>query len=196
MTSLVLASRSAVRCRLLAAAGVAFETESPDVDETAAKRGLEGATPREVAERLADAKAADVSGRRPGALVIGADQTLELDGRLFDKAESPETGVERLRALRGRVHVLHAALACARDGAVVWRCLERARLTMRRFSDEFLDGYARRNPDALVRSVGAYELEGEGAQLFEAVEGDYFSILGLPLLPLLGFLRAEGVIPA
>ena len=192
MTALVLASQSAVRGRLLAAAGVRFEVVASDVDEPSEKTALSDSTPRRVAEHLADAKAADVSCRRPEALVIGADQTLELDGQLFDKAQTLEEGVERLRILRGRTHLLHAALACARGGEVTWRRLETARLAMRRFSDEFLDCYAARNPDALLRSVGAYELEGEGAQLFEAIEGDYFTILGLPLLPLLGYLRSQG----
>jgi septum formation protein len=194
----VLASKSQPRAAILAGAGVAFEIVGSDVDEAEAKDRLlkDGAGPREVAAHLAEAKALKVSAARPGAIVIGADQTLDLDGALFDKAETLAEARERLRVLRGRAHLLHSAAVAAEDGVVVWRTLESPALHMRDFSDDFLDGYLARGGEALLASVGCYQLEGEGAQLFERIEGDYFAILGLPLLPLLNFLRLKGTIPA
>jgi septum formation protein len=196
LSRIVLASKSAPRAAILSNAGVAFEVVSAGVDETALKaRWLaEGAAPREIAGHLAEAKACRVSAREPDAIVIGADQTLELDGVLIDKAEDMGEARERLVSLRGRVHRLHAAVAAARDGAVVWRVSESPALTMRDFSDSFLDGYLERGGAALLGSVGCYLLEGEGAQLFERIDGDYFAVLGLPLLPLLDFLRREGAL--
>ena len=198
MTPVVLASRSASRAAILKGAGVPFETVSSGVDETAAKDRLlaAGADPRAIAEDLAEAKALAVSARRPGALVIGADQTLDLGGALYDKAETLEEARMRLLELRGRPHALHSAVVVARDGLTVWRLTESPRLTMRAFSDECLDGYLARQGETLLGSVGCYQLEGEGVQLFEAIEGDFFAILGLPLLPLLGFLRRAGAVPA
>ncbi len=195
MIAVTLASRSAARAAILRAAGIAFQTVSPDVDEAVAKRGLraEGATPRAVAETLARMKAIAVSRDRAG-LVIGADQTLELDGELHDKAASLEEARRRLTLLRGKTHALHAAVAVARGGVAIWDHAETARLTMRAFSDRFLDRYLARAGEAILTSVGGYQLEGEGAQLFEAIEGDYFAILGLPLLPLLETLRREGAL--
>ena len=196
MTALTLASQSATRAAILRAAGIAFQIVSPDVDEAAAKRDLlaEGAAPRPVAEALAWMKAVAVSRDRPG-LVVGADQTLDLDDMLHDKAASLDEARRRLTFLRGRTHALHTAVAVARDGATLWRHVETARLTMRAFSDGFLDGYLARAGAGVLTSVGGYQLEGEGAQLFEAIDGDYFSILGLPLVPLLGALRREGALP-
>ena len=190
-----LASQSAPRAAILAGAGVAFETVSPGVDEAAVKAGLqaEGATPRDVADALAELKAVKVS-RSRGGLVIGADQTLDLDGTLYDKAANLEEARERLTTLRGRRHRLHAAVVVALDGAPIWRTLESPSLTMRPFSDAFLDGYLARNTAAALSSVGCYWLEGEGAQLFERIDGDYFAILGLPLLGLLDLLRRHGVL--
>lgn len=189
-----LASQSRVRARLLAAAGVAFETASPGVDEAAVKRSLPGAAPREVASALARRKALAlcVHGVREG-LLIGADQTLEYNGRLFDKADTLEEARARLLVLRGATHNLHSAVAVARDGEVVWAETATASLTMREFSYAWLDGYLARNPQVLA-SVGCYELEGEGAQLFSRVDGDYFAILGLPLMGLLECLRREGAL--
>ena len=195
MTKVVLASKSASRSAMLRAAGVAFETAGAGVDEAAAKAELlaKGAGPREIAEHLARLKALAVSAGRPG-LVIGADQTLDLDGRLFDKAETCAEARAHLTALRGRAHSLHTAAVVAEDGEIVWRATESPRLTVRGFSDEFLDGYLARGGAALLGSVGCYLLEGEGAQLFERIEGDYFAVLGLPLLPLLEFLRSRGAL--
>ena len=194
--TIVLASKSRSRAAVLAGAGVAFETEDSAVDEAALKRELvaAGAGPREVAERLGEAKALAVSARRPDDLVIGADQTLDLDGTLYDKAADLSEARRHLVAMRGRGHALHGGLVAAQRGEAVWRTIETSRLWMRDFSDAFLDGYLARGGTALLASVGCYQLEGEGAQLFERIEGDYFTILGLPLLPLLGFLRARGAI--
>jgi septum formation protein len=193
LTPLILASQSQARAQILRGAGVAFETASSGVDEEAikAEQLAAGAGPRKIAEILAEAKATRVSAQPPG-LVIGADQTLELDGVLFDKAASPEQARANLLLLRGKTHQLHSATAIARDGVVVWSNTQSARLTMRDFSDAFLEGYMARNPDALAWCVGGYEYEGEGMQLFEAVDGDYFTILGLPILPLLAELRRLG----
>jgi septum formation protein len=196
--TLVLASKSAVRAAVLAGAGVAFDVAGSGVDEAELKGRLldERATPREIAEQLAEAKALAMAARRPDSVVIGADQTLELDGVLIDKVEDLAEARDRLVSLRGRAHLLHAAVAAAIGENVVWRVTESPRVTMRDFSDAYLDGYLARNRQAALASVGCYQLEGEGAQLFETVEGDYFAVLGLPLLPLLAFLRRQGVLPS
>lgn len=195
---LVLASTSAARRALLSGAGLTFEAVAPEVDEAAVKAEVlaAGGDPRTVAEILAAAKARAVSARRPGALVLGADQTLEFEGALFDKARSLKEARARLKAMAGQAHQLHSAAAVALDGRVLWATAPAARLTMRTFSDAFLDAYLARNPEAALRSVGSYELEGEGVQLFDTIEGDYFTILGLPLMPLLAFLREHGVVAA
>jgi len=196
MTVVVLASKSAARMAVLSGAGVAFETVAAGVDETAVKAGLleDGARPREVADALAELKALKVSRGRPGALVIGADQTLDLAGQLFDKAETVDEARDRLRMLRGKTHKLHSAVVIARDGEAIWRDVPAARLTMRRFSDAFLDDYLARKGEAILSSVGCYQLEDEGVQLFSRIDGDYFTILGLPLMGLLDFLRLHGVL--
>jgi nucleoside triphosphate pyrophosphatase len=195
VTPIVLASKSAVRARVLADAGVPFEVVDARFDEAAAKTALRGHAPGEVADALAEDKALAGAALRPGALVIGADQTLELEGRLYDKATSLTVARERLIALRGRSHQLHAAIAVARDGHVVWRDAATATLTMRDFTDAYLEAYLERNQRAALASVGAYELEGEGAQLFTSIQGDFFAILGVPLLGLLAFLRDAGALP-
>jgi septum formation protein len=194
----VLASNSASRAALLRGAGVVFEVVGAGVDEAAMKTALlaKGAGPREVALHLADAKALKVSAARPDALVIGADQTLDLDGELFDKAEDLPEARERLMALRGKTHQLHSALTVADAGVATWRCVESPSLTMRDVSDAYLDGYLARGGEMLLGSVGCYLLEGEGAQLFDRIEGDYFAVLGLPLLPLLAVLREKGALAA
>jgi len=195
--SLTLASTSSARRAVLAGAGVAFEAVSPGVDEEAAKAHLlaAGADPRAVAQALAEEKALAVSRLRPG-LVIGADQTLELDGALYDKVASLAAAGERLRELSGKTHRLHAALAVARDGAVVWRETQSPNLTMRALSDAFIEAYLAQEGEAALWSVGCYRLEGQGVQLFERIEGDYFAILGLPLMGLLDLLRREGELSA
>jgi septum formation protein len=194
--AIVLASTSSARRALLSAAGVVHEAISPGVDEDAAKASLlaENATPREVADALAEMKAVRASGKRPGALVIGADQTLDLGGRLFDKARTVEEARERLRLLRGQSHLLHSAVVVALDGAPIWREVPSAKLTMRPFTDDFLEVWMARQGEAILGSVGCYRLEDEGVQLFSRIEGDYFTILGLPMLGLLDLLRRHGAL--
>ena len=169
---------------------------SPGVDEATIKESLlaEGVGPRDIADALAEAKAVKVSRRRPG-LVIGADQTLDFQGQLFDKAGSVEEARERLAQLRGQTHRLHCAMVLARDGLPIWREVVTTTLRMRPFSDDYLDAYLQRNSPAILSSVGCYQLEGEGAQLFDRIEGDYFAILGLSLIPLLDILRRHGALP-
>jgi septum formation protein len=192
---ILLASKSAARAALLAGAGVPFAVASADVDEDALKIGLkaQAASPRDIAVALARRKAVEVSQHRTG-LVIGADQTLELAGELFDKAQSVDELRTILSALRGRRHQLHAAVTVADAGAPIWSEVVTANLTMRAFTDAYLDAYLRRNGERLLSCVGGYELEGEGLQLFDAVDGDFFSILGLPMLGLLALLRERGAI--
>ncbi|MFZ5673375.1 MAG: Maf family nucleotide pyrophosphatase [Pseudomonadota bacterium] len=193
---LILASTSRIRGELLARAGITFEAIAPAVNETELKRQFAGLSPGDLAQKLAAAKAVSVTNRYPGALVIGADQVLNLEGRAFDKPDSIESARRQLTDLRGRRHVLETALCCAQDGKVVWRHLGQAGLTMREFSEPFLTDYLREVGLDVTTSVGGYKLEGRGAQLFDKIDGDYFTILGLPLLPLLDFLRCRGVLPA
>ena len=197
MIPVTLASESRARGELLRAAGVTFASLTSGVDEALEKAGLLDArvSPAEVAAALADRKAVSVS-RRTSGLVIGADQTLEVDGGLYDKTTTLEDTRRRLVQLRGRAHSLHAAVSLARDGQVLWRNLTTVTLTMRDFSEAFLDSYLARNGQAVASSVGAYHLEGEGVQLFESIEGDYFAVLGLPLTPLLAALRAHHAMPS
>lgn len=195
--SLILASKSAARRAVLDGAGVPYEARVSGVDEDAVKTAMlaEGAGPRDVADALAELKAVKIS-RGTDAFVIGSDQTLDLEGRLYDKAETLEAARERLRLLRGRTHRLHSAVVVAKDGAPIWREVVTASLTMRTFTDAFLEDYlATEGPQALG-SVGCYRLEGPGAQLFSRIEGDYFAILGLPLMGLLDLLRRHGEIAA
>ncbi len=193
---LILASTSRIRGELLSKAGITFDAVVPDVDETVLKRQSPGLTPGDLALKLAAAKAVSVTNRYPAALVIGADQVLNLNGRAFDKPDSIETARRQLSDLRGHRHVLETALCCAQDGKVVWQHLGQAGLIMRDFSEQFLTDYLRAVGSDVTTSVGGYKLEGRGAQLFDRIEGDYFTILGLPLLPLLDFLRRKGVLPA
>lgn len=195
MSRVVLASKSQARAQVLAAAGVPFTTASSGVDEDAAKTDLlaRGAFPAEIATALAEAKALAVDAE-PGAIVIGADQTLDFNGHLHDKVETVDEARERLKALRGHAHRLHSAVVAAKDGAIVWRDLASATLHVRRFSDAWLEGYLERQGPAILSSVGCYQLESEGVQLFDRIEGDYFAILGLPLASLLEFLRHEGAL--
>lgn len=194
--SLVLASRSAARQAMLKAAGVTVALDPADVDEAALKARIlaEGGDARSVAAALAGEKALAVSRRRPGDLVIGSDQTLEHDGTLYDKAASLDEARARLRLWSGAPHRLHSGAALARDGVVVGAVLDSATLRMRVLSHAFIDGYLARNGEAALGAVGGYWLEGEGVQLFEAVEGDFFTVLGLPLLPVLALLREQGAL--
>jgi len=188
---LVLASKSTARLALLAGAGIAVEVLPADIDE----RGVEARSPAQdagaVAAWLAREKARAVAAQRPGRLVLGADQTLVLGTRRFSKPADRAAAAEQLRALRGKTHALHSALALMRDGKLLFEYADAARLTMRMFSDNFLEQYLGTAGEIVTASVGAYQLEKPGIQLFERIEGDYFTILGLPLLPLLGFLRRE-----
>jgi septum formation protein len=195
--AVILASKSVARRKVLEGARVPFETASAGVDEDAAKVVMlaSGASPREIAEALAEEKAVAVSKNRPG-LVIGADQTLEFEGALYDKVATADAARARLRQLRGKPHQLHSAVVVARDGQPVWRETVSATLVMRDFSDAFLETYLAREGEDALGSVGCYRLEDLGAQLFARIEGDYFAILGLPLLGLLELLRQQQVLPA
>ena len=193
---IVLASGSRARREMLAAAGVPFTVQAADVDEPAIRARLRKTDPhvdpKKVAAVLAAAKAENVGGKQPGALVIGADQVLALGDELLSKAPSIDAARAALRKLRGKTHELHSAVAFTVDGKVTWAHVATARLTMRDFSDTFLDDYLNRAGDRVSQTVGAYELEGLGVQLFDKIEGDYFTILGMPLLPVLSELRARG----
>lgn len=194
---LVLASGSATRAALLRAAGLAplIDPAAIDEDQTKAALRADGADPAAAATALADLKAQRVSRRRPGALVLGCDQLLDCDGAWFDKPGDMAAARRQLLALRGRTHRLHCAAVAVRDGGRIWHQTAMAELTMRPFSESFLDSYLALAGEAVLGSVGAYQLEGPGVQLFSRVAGDWFTILGLPLLPLLGFLRDHGVLP-
>ncbi len=192
---IILASKSAARRAVLTGAGVPFEVAVAGVDEDAVKTAMlaQGATPRDVADALAEIKAVKISAGRPG-FVIGSDQTLEFEGQLYDKAETLEAAAERLKTMRGKPHKLHSAVVVAKDGAPIWREIVSATLTMRDFSDDFLDAYLALEGEEMLGSVGCYRLEGPGAQLFSKIEGDYFAILGLPLMGLLDLFRRHGVL--
>jgi septum formation protein len=194
--SLVLASASGIRRTVLANAGLVFEVAPAEIDERAAEAPLlaAGVEPADLALALASVKASVVSEARPQDITIGADQVLALEGERLTKPADMEAARRQLLKLSGRTHQLHAAVACARGGEVRWQHVETASLTMRRLDPVAIGRYlARAGPKAL-ESVGAYQLEGLGIQLFEEIEGDYFAILGLPLMPLLAFLRSEGVV--
>jgi septum formation protein len=189
---LVLASRSAARRALLEGAGIPVELAPADLDERALEAGAASQTPLGVAAFLACAKASVVARSHPGRLVLGADQTLAFEGRRFAKPADRAAAWTQLRALSGHTHELHSAIAFAQDGAVLFEQVGTARLTMRALTERFLDHYLQAASDAATASVGAYQIEGLGIQLFERVDGDYFTILGLPLIPALDFLRRQG----
>ena len=194
--ALILASASKARRAVLEGAGLRFETRVAGVDEDAIKQAAqaEGISADEAALILADAKAERVARAAPDALVIGADQLLVCDGAWFDKPPDMTAARAHLQRLRGRRHELVTALVCHRAGQRIWQHVAKPRLTMRDFSDAFLEAYLAAEGEALLSSVGAYRLEGHGAQLFDRIEGDQPAILGMPLLPLLGFLREHGVL--
>ena len=196
MTRLILASASEVRARVLKGAGVAFDIHPAHVDEEAVKDSLLAAKAplRDVADALAELKALRVSENRPDALVLGADQVLAFEGELVNKCASLDEARTLLRRLRGRSHQLISALVLAKAGGAIWRTAETATLKMRDFSDRFLDDYLVSEGEELLKGVGCYRLESRGAQLFERVEGDYFTVLGLPLQSLLAALRQHGIV--
>ena len=193
---LVLASRSDVRGKILAAAGLRFEIRPASLDERALEAGVKPADAAAAARHLARAKADAVAARLPGRLVLGADQTLARGNHRFSKPRDRAAAAEQLRALRGRTHELHSALALVRGNDMLFAHVGSARLTMRDFTDAFLDDYLDMVGEGALASVGGYQLEGIGVHLFERVEGDYFTILGLPLVPLLNYLRQSGFIAA
>ncbi len=193
--AVTVASTSAARATLLREAGVKIATMAPNVDETSIKNALvaDGAAPRDIADALAEAKAVKVS-RKMAGLVIGADSTLDLAGQLYDKPHDLTEAKVHLLALRGKTHKLHSAVVIAEGGSPVWRRVSTATLTVRPFTDAFLENYLATEGAALLTTVGCYRLEGLGAQIFSVIDGDYFSILGLPLLPILDYLRVRGAI--
>ena len=192
----VLASGSAVRARLLADAGVPFEVVVPQVDEDAIKAVGTHLSHDALALRLAGEKASGISERRPNRLVVGADQLLVVGDRRFDKPRTLGEAADHLRAFSGRRQLLVTAAVAMRAGRTVWSSVEQVALVVRSLSDSFISGYLEVEGDRVLSSVGCYRLEGPGAQLFERVEGDYFAVLGLPLLALLAFLREEGILPS
>lgn len=189
---LVLASRSAVRRAVLESAAIPLEVWPADIDERNIEMQAGTTAPGDIAALLAREKALAVAAGRPGRLVLGADQTLALGERVFAKPADVAAARAQLQTLRGRTHELHAAIAVVRDSAVLFEHRAVARLTMHAFSDGFLDAYLKAAGNAVTASVGAYQVESAGIHLFEAIEGDHFTILGLPLLPLLDFLRRNG----
>ncbi len=191
---LILASQSSARKMLLANAGLEFEAVTADIDERGIQAASRLSNPREIALLLAREKARAVSASHPGSYVIGADQTLALGMRLFNKPADPAQALAQLRDLAGKSHELNSAVAVARDGKIVFEDVSVARMTMRETTEAELSAYLAAAGDAVTTSVGAYQLEGLGIHLFERIEGDHFTILGLPLLPLLAFLRRERLV--
>jgi septum formation protein len=188
---LVLASQSRARQALLQNAGLPFEAVPADIDERAVQQASGLTSPGEIAARLAEEKAAVVSSRLPGRLVLGADQTLALGERSFHKPADRAQAIAQLRSLSGRRHELHSAIALVRNGQTVFADVSVARMTMRQLNDTEIEGYLNEAGEAATASVGAYQLEGLGVHLFSGIHGDHFTILGLPLVPLLEFLRAQ-----
>ena len=195
---IILASSSEIRATLLRNAGVPFTTEKPRVDEEMIRASLEAeeASPRDIADFLAEAKARKVSLKANGALVVGCDQVLDLYGSVMSKPADPSDCLAQLTALRGKTHRLLSAAVIYKDGEPLWRHVGVVRLTMREFSDDFLRYYVDRNWESVRWSVGGYKLEEEGVRLMSRIEGDYFNVLGLPMIELLNYLTVRGALPA
>jgi septum formation protein len=191
---ITLASSSQIRASLLRNAGLEVEIRPARIDEDAIRAALqaEGATPRDLADALAEMKAAKIAARAPGAMILGADQILELKGRVFSKPGTPQEARDQLASLSGRTHRLLSALVVLRDGAPLWRHVAEVRLAMHPLSPGFIESYVDRNWDSIRHTVGCYKLEEEGVRLFSKIEGDYFAVLGLPLTEFLNWLRARG----
>ena len=193
---IILASTSRIRGKILSAAGIEFSVFNSELDEEKAKSSFTKLSPRKISLELARMKAEKISRLHPKAMTIGADQVLEFENLIFNKPGSRADAEKQLSTLRNATHSLYSAVSCAIAGAEVWGHCSEARLTMRDFTTEFLSSYLDSSPADYLSSVGAYKLEETGIQLFEKIEGDYFTILGLPILPLLGFLRQRGIIPS
>jgi septum formation protein len=193
---LILASQSRARQTLLANAGIPFDAVPAEIDERAVQENSGLSAPGEIATLLARAKASLVSSNHPGRYVLGADQTLALGSRLFNKPSGRAEAAAQLRLLAGNTHELHAGVAVARDGKIVFVDVGVARMSMRRLGDDAIEDYLDQAGEAVTTSVGAYQLEGLGVHLFDRIEGDHFTIMGLPLLPLLAFLRGENLLNA
>jgi septum formation protein len=194
---LILASQSASRRAMLAAAGVPFAAENAGVDEDAAKASLAGLPPRDLADALAELKALKVSARRPGALVLGSDSVVALaDGTLLDKPATRDEAAEHLGRMSGGVHRLWSAAVIAEDGRAVWRHVDGAKLHVRPLSHSFIEHYLDAEWPAVAGCVGVFRIEGPGVQLFDRVEGSHFTVLGLPLIPVLGYVRTRGRMPS
>ena len=193
-TGIVLASNSASRKAMLEAAGVSFTAQAADVDERALEAEMDDADPAEIAQALAAAKAASVSASRPGDLVLGSDSLVEFDGKRFDKPTSRENAADHLRSFSGGVMTLHSAAALARDGQILWVGSDFARLHVRELSDTFIEIYLDAEWPAVSHCGGVFRIEGPGAQLFDGIMGDQFTVLGMPLLQVLDALREEGAL--
>lgn len=198
MPPLILASQSDIRATLLRNAGLDFTVAAARIDEEAIKASLlaEEASPRDIADTLAEMKAQRIAAKHPDALVIGCDQVLAFGSAIYAKPQTPEEALTQLKALRGQTHQLLSAAVIYGEGKPLWRHVGVVRLRMRDASDAYLDGYVARNWDSIRHAVGAYKLEEEGVRLFSRIDGDYFSVLGLPLLELLSYLTLRGTLPA
>ena len=196
MTKLILASGSSIRAELLRRANVPFEVSLPQVDEDTIKMAMEadGASPRDVADALAEGKARKVAGRFPDCLVLGCDQVLDFEGRILSKAKTKDEALSQLKEMRGNRHTLLSAAVIYDEGKPVWRHVGQVRLFMRDASNEFLTDYVERNWDSIRHAVGCYKLEEEGPRLFTRIEGDHFNVLGMPLLELLSYLTLRGTL--
>ncbi|MGR3502108.1 Maf family protein [Pseudaestuariivita sp.] len=198
MSDVILASGSAIRATLLTNAGVPFTVQKPRVDEDAVKAALlaEEAPPRDIADALAELKARKVSEKSPGALVLGSDQVLAFEGAILSKPATPEEAIDQITMLRGKRHTLYSAAVICEDGAPIWRHVGQAHLSMRLLTDAYIADYVARHWDSIRHSVGGYKLEEEGVRFFTRIDGDYFTILGLPLLPILSYLVTRDILRA